>query len=386
MAASTVVLGAEHRTPDRSRGAWAFVGPALLFHLLTRALTVTALVVGALRDGRSYAEVVTGWDGKWFGQIVAGGYPTELPVNEAGHVVTNPAAMFPLFPMLLRPLTALGIPYWLAAQVEVLACSTGAAVVIALVCRHYVGDRVAILVSCCWSVFPTASVLSVAYSEALFTLTAAGTLLLLLRRQWVWAGVVAALAGAARPTGIVVVAAVGVAVLEAIARRREWRSLVALAIAPLGTLGSLALIGLSAGRLDAWFITQSEGWRVRYDGGATFARWVWTTMTEASNPTKMVFAVAVLAAVALAVLAALRRPPLPVLTFLVLGTLLAIGQGGAFYLSPLRFMLPLFPLLVPVAAWLAGRPRWFIVASLGGAALVSAAIGVYYFTISGGAP
>ncbi len=368
------------------RSAATFVRPAVLFHLLTRVVTVAALAAGALRDGRSYGEVVTGWDGKWFGQVVRDGYPTTLPVNDAGDVVTNPAAMFPLFPMLLRPLTALGVPYWLAAQIEVLVFSTLAAAVIALVCRHYVSDRTAILVACCWSVFPTASVLSVAYSEALFTLTAATTLLMLLRRQWAWAGLAAALAGATRPTGVVVVAAVGVVALDAVLRRREWRSLVAVAIAPLGTLGALALIGLSAGRLDAWFITQSEGWRVRYDGGATFARWVWQTMTEASNPAKMVFAFAVLAALALAVVAVLQRPPLPVLVFLVLGTLLAIGQGGSFYLSPLRFMLPLFPLLVPVAGWLSHRPRWLVAIALGGAALVSAAVGVYYFTISGGAP
>ena len=372
-------------TPLSVGGAWPFLRPVLYFHLGTRLLTTAALLVGAHRKGRSFPAVVTAWDGKWYEQIVSPGYPAVLPIHN-GHVITNPAGFFPLFPLLLRPFTAVGIPYWLAAQFCVLAFSTGASLLIALVCRRYVASRPAMLTACAWSAFPTASVLSVAYSEALFTLLAAATLLFLFRRQWVLAGVLAALAGGVRPTGVVVVAAVGVTVLQAIVLLREWRSLWAAVIAPVGTLAALTFIGLSSHRLDAWSVTENQGWRVRFDGGVTFVRWAFSTMTAAHNPLKMAFVVAVLIALVLVVLAVIGRPPLPVLTYLVLGAFLALGQGGEFFTSPLRFLLPIFPLLVPFGGWLSSRPRMMTQVVLVVLAVLSAVIGVYYFTISSGAP
>jgi hypothetical protein len=374
-----------HRVDEAEESSRLFLRPVLLFHLATRLLTTIALLLGAHRARRPFSAVVTAWDGKWYGQIVSSGYPDVLPTRD-GSVVTNPAGFFPLFPLVLRPFTAVGIPYWLASQVCVLLFSTCAALLIALVCRRYVALRAAVLTACAWSAFPTASVLSVAYSEALFTLLAAAGLMFLLRRQWVLAGVLAALAGAVRPTGVVVVAAVGVAVLQAVLVRREWRSLLAAVIAPIGTLAALAFIGLSTDRLDAWSVTESQGWRVRFDGGATFLHWAYTTLSSGHSALKVAFVLAVLAAVVLVVLAVIGRPPLPVLTFLVLGAFLALGQGGEFFTSPLRFLLPIFPLLVPLGSWLSSRPRLVSSTILGVLALVSALVGVYYFTVSTGAP
>lgn len=145
-------------------------------------------------------------------------------------------------------------------------------------------------------------------------------------------------------------------------------------------------IGLSTSRPDAWAVTEQEGWGVRFDGGATFGRWLVRALTHTADPVQAVYALAVLVSVGLVVLAAARRPPLPVLVFLVLGTVLAVGEGGRFYLSPMRFLLPVFPLVVPVAVWMAGRGRAVVGSALGCTAVVSALIGVYYFTLSPGAP
>jgi len=368
-----------------SSGVGRLLAAVVAFHLVTRLLTLSALRAASARDGRGLPATIVRWDGRWYSRIAEHGYPAVLPTVD-GRVVTNPAGFFPLFPLSLRPLIAAGLPAWSAAMIAAMVFSTAAAVVIALLVKTWTSARVGLLTACCWSVFPTASVLSVAYAEGLFTLCAAGSLLLLLRRAWLGAGVAAALAGLTRPTGVVVVAAVAAAVASALLRDKDRRSVVALLVAPLGTLGALGWIGLSTSRLDAWSVTEREGWGVRFDGGATFGRWLVGALTHTGEPLQSVYAVAVLASVGLVVLAAAGRPPLPVLVYLVLGAVLALGQGGNFYLSPMRFLLPVFPLVVPVAVLLAGRARTAVVAALGGAALASAFVGVYYFTLSSGAP
>ena len=356
------------------------------FHLGTRVLAWSALVVAAATTDKSFGAVVTSWDGKWYGRIVTGGYPNPLPMNAAGQVVTNPAAFFPLFPYLLKPLVLGGVPYWLAVTLLVPVFSTVAALAIAATVRLYSNERVGVLTACCWSAFPSAGVLSVAYTEGLFTMLAAACLYALLRHRWLLAGILAALAGASRPTGVVVVAAVGVAVLEALIRRREWRSLVALVIAPIGTLLALGMIAVQTGRWDAWFITEREGWRMHFDGGLSLARWTIQSIAAGNEPLRLAFVGAVLLVIALTVVAVVQRAPLPVLTYLVLGIVLAVGQGGEMFLSPIRYALPIFPFLVPVAAWLTGRRSPLVWLLLGAAALASAAVTFYYFALSPGAP
>lgn len=358
----------------------------VLFHVATRIVTLAA--VGWASWGRegSFPAAVMAWDGRWYAIIAQSGYPDALPVNEAGRVVTNPTGFFPLFPLLLRPLLVLGLPIWLAVLIETLVFSTGAAVVIALLVRRYTSDRTAVLTSWCWSVLPTASVLSFAYSEGLFTLLAAACLYFLVRERWVLAGLMAALAGLSRPTGVVVVAAVFVAAAVAVVRRRQWRSLWAVGIAPWGTVAALGYIGWSVGRWDAWFITEREGWGVRFDGGISTARWARDAIVGSPEPVRIMFALTVIAMIGLAVVAVVRRPPLPVLAYLVLGTILAVGQGGRFFLSPLRFLLPIFPLLVPAAEWLARRDRRLVAVIMCVLCAVSAGIGVYYFTSQGASP
>ena len=73
------------------------------------------------------------------------------------------------------------------------------------------------------------------------------------------------------------------------------------------------------------------------------------------------------------------------LTYLVLGTVLALGQGGKFHLSGIRFLLPIFPLLVPAGRWLLGRPPVIRILVLGTALALSAALAAYYF-VFGTAP
>lgn len=350
---------------------------AVGFHLLTRLVTIGAIVAGASRTAITVPEAFARFDGRWFRIVAVEGYPATLPVDPGG-VSTNATAFFPLYPALVRAVMATGLPFWVAACLVSLLASTAAAALVALAVREY-APRAALLTACCWSVLPTASVLSVAYSEALFTMLVAAALLLTLRRTWWAAALVAALAGLTRMTGAVVAASVGITALVALVRHRDrsaWWGAVAAAGVPL----ALLIVSWPSRRADAWFVTQREGWNVHFDGGLSFVRWVVDGL-GAPEARRTAFVILVLVMVVLTVLSLAARPPLAVVVLVVGGVVLALGQGGEFYLSPLRFLLPIFPILVPAALWLSRRSRAVVVLVLLGALTLSAGVGVYYFTL-----
>src|SRR5262249_6759312 len=104
---------------------------------------------------------------------------------------------------------------------------------------RWLADRATLLLCA----FPGAMTLGMIYSQALGIALAAGRLLAAAGRKWLLAGLLAALGSAEHPTLIMLTGALGIAALQAIWRRREWRSLVAPALAPLGTIGYFAWIG-----------------------------------------------------------------------------------------------------------------------------------------------
>lgn len=375
-----------NRVREASHPARSWYLSVLGFHLLTRLLTLLAIAVGASRSGKNFPEALLRWDGRYYRQISEVGYPNPLPLNEAGQVVTNPSAFFPLFPYLVRAVMVTGLPFWLAGALLALVFSTAAAVLIALVVRRYTNDRVGLLTACLWSAFPTAGVLSVPYTEAIFTCLAAATLWFVLQQRWGWVAVVGALCAFSRPTGVVVVGALGVVALHRLLKNREWRPLLATTVSGLGVLAGLAVIGLSSGRWDAWFITESQGWRLSFDGGLSLAQWMYLNVIVSPTLFKVAFTLGVLGVIILAVVALLQRPPLVVAIYLGLGVVMAVGQGGQQYLAQLRYVLPLFPLVVPVAIWLQRAPRVIVWLALLGCGAVSATVGFYYFSVSDGAP
>ena len=73
------------------------------------------------------------------------------------------------------------------------------------------------------------------YTETLFTALAAWSLFAVMRRRWLTAGVLCLAAGLTRSVAIALIAAVGLAALVAVCRRRDgWRPWVGGALAPLG--------------------------------------------------------------------------------------------------------------------------------------------------------
>jgi hypothetical protein len=244
------------------------------------------------------------------------------------------------------------------------------------------GPRAGILLAACWGALPHAVVLSMVYTEALFSAFVALFLVALLRRQWLTAGVIVVLAGLTRPTAMVLVAVLAVMAAIAVVRGRDgWRPWVAVAIAPLGLVGYWVFVAVRLGRLDGWWYVQGAGWNSRFDAGREAA---WMILTEiTTKPYDLVYYVTtavVLACGVLTLLVMRNREPLPVVLYLVMLLALTVGTAGSFHAKG-RFLLPAFPALLPVATILAGRRLAVQIGAVAVAGVVSAAYAVYLLLV-----
>jgi hypothetical protein len=191
-----------------------FMGTVLVLYAVCRAVTTAILL---LVMGRQVPTGMTGgdevavtywsftalWDGQWYQTIAQHGYPDLLPVDGAGHVQQNPWAFYPLFPLASRAVMAVtGLDFPVVGSTIALLCGFGAAVLMGLLLRDRIGDRAALAVVVLWASFPASVALQLAYTESLAVLLLVGYLYALDRRRWLVATGVAVLVGLSRPIGI----------------------------------------------------------------------------------------------------------------------------------------------------------------------------------------
>lgn len=321
--------------------------------LLVRAFGLGILLGAAALVGRSGYAILVKWDAQWYAGIAEHGYG--LVKHHDGRLLSD-YAFFPLYPLLERAGMSVGVTAVAAglvvSWVALMAAAAGVVAVVRRASAGPEGDRVAALTVLLWCALPVALILSSAYTEGLFTALAAWALWGVLRRRWWLAGVLASLAGLTRPTGVAVVLAVLVAAIAGIGSdepRGRVARVGAIVLAPLGLLGYLAYVGVRVGAWDG-YLRVTAGWHNGIDGGVAFARW--TSEKPAPALAGIVLAGVVLAA--LFVLAVRFRLPLPLLVYAGVILVLAVVTSGYFGSKP-RYLLPDFPLLVPVAAWLVRR-------------------------------
>jgi hypothetical protein len=355
----------------RTRGAVT----AVLLVLAVRLLGLLVLALAARSDGRSAHGRLVRWDAQWYAGIARSGY---------GHTVLHPDgrhlsdyAFFPLYPLLERLGSAVTGLSAVDAGLLVSWVATG----VAGWGLYAVGERlhdarVGVVLAVLWAALPVGIVTSMAYSEALFTALAAWAVHAVLTRRWLLAGVLAAAAGGTRPVGVAVVAAVVLPALLRLVRTRDRAPLVAVVVAPLGWLGYVGWVGTRTGGSLGYFRV-ADGWGNGFDGGRAFATWVAGRLTGPQWPAGVLLVVGVVALVGLFVRAVLDRQPLPLL---VLGgglLVLALATSGYFGSKP-RYLVPAFPLLLPVAVRLARLRRPAVVSVLGVLAAGSAAYGAVW--------
>jgi hypothetical protein len=175
-------------------GGWFLVGRIAVF--------ATALVVGVAgprgylaNDERTHLfGILAGWDGHWYKRVASGGYLL-YPDRQSD------PAFFPLYPMLLRGLHALGLNYTAAGLIlPNLLLLTALAAFYAL-STELLGESAARRATVYVAVFPLGYVFSMSYPESLVLTAMSLAALAALRRRWALAAVCGAIGALARPEG-----------------------------------------------------------------------------------------------------------------------------------------------------------------------------------------
>lgn len=347
------------------------------------AVRAAQLAVDANRAGephpgsaaRSIVSVLTSWDGLWYLEIVRSGYPRTIPPEVTYFQDEARAAFFPLYPMLVRVVDVI-LPGGdtMAALATNLMLGAIAVVLVGMLARRLTDTTTAMHSMVLFSVFPGSFVLSFAYSEALFVALAAGCLLALVDERWLLAGALAALGTATRPNGVALVAACAIGAIWAIRSRREWTSLVAVALAPLGFVAFQVFLARHADEPWPWIRVQREAWAEGTSfGGTAIAHVLGVIRHPLSSPTEAV-TVLTLTATAVAVWAWWRLRP-PALMTAYVAVILALMLIPETVTARPRFLFAAFPLVIGVAAWLPRRDR-----DLWGLVLVSCGAGLTALT------
>jgi len=344
--------------------------PALIYLASRLGMFLVGAATGSVGH-QSLLRTFTTWDSTWYLSIAKSGYVRHIPPGTGNPAQSN-LGFFPLLPVLIRAtheITRLSIPTsgLVTTFVLGLAASVAAWWMLHDLFGRAGADRGTALIF----FSPGALVLSLVYTEAATILLVSCCLMALRRERWVVAGLCAAVATTADPVGSAAVVPCVVAAVIAIRRRRDWSSLWAPVLAPLGIASFFGYLWAHAGSPFEYFKAQRAGWQ----SGAYFhgipGAIAHLVQHGFADPDYAVKAISVFVALGLLVIFFRARPPGTWIGFVV--AVLAFGA-----LSPVigvtpRLLLRGFPLLGVVGAKL--PPLWFE-AVLGLSALCMAALGM----------
>lgn len=194
------------------------------------------------------------WDAGWYLEIARNGYSYDP--NAASSV-----AFFPLFPLLIRGMTAI-LPGSdvLAALIVVHLALIGALIYIYKLLRIDYGHRVGMRVIAFLLVFPGAFFFTAVYNESLLLFTIAASLYHARRGQWLLAGLFGAGASATKLVGLVLIVPLAIELLAQ--RGRSWRNVLpgwGILLAPLGTIAYFGYLQAKFGSFMIFFQTE-EHW------------------------------------------------------------------------------------------------------------------------------
>ena len=240
---------------EERRGAWLVIGA---WFVATRALVFAATAgLDALGPHRwrfgphqldGFAPLAS-WDGLWYRDIAAHGYLV-IPGRYSD------TAFFPLYPMLLHVLEALGLGGRTAGIVLSNALFALALLALYELSCHWLPETDARRAAIAATLLPMGLVFSMAYPEALALLLIVVAALLARRERWLACAAVAAGAVLTRPEALFVMLPVAAAVRAAwpaAAAGQRGRALAAIASAPVAFGSFLAYLSWVTGDPRAWF-------------------------------------------------------------------------------------------------------------------------------------
>jgi hypothetical protein len=351
-----------------------------LIYLGLRLIALISLFLAAPIRGTSVGAIYHRWDAQWYRRIAQFGYGNTVTTADGRHL--HDYAFFPALPIMERFTHFLtGINYIYAGALISVIASIAAAIGIYKVVGLYQPHSVALVTVALWALLPVASVQWLSYSESLFTATTAWALYFSCKKHFLVASLFALVAGSTRPVGIAVVLAVSVPALIKFAKKRSMQDFLGSLIAPLGLIAYLFWVGKRVNDPLGYF-TVTRGWGNGFDGGKSFATWIFNKFRDGELIQGFALVAAVVALFALLYWAIKAKAPIPVAIFVTAMVLLSISTSGYFGSKP-RYLLPAFPLLVPIAVKLStmNRTRALLVIIAAGSA--SIIYGAFWLTGSG---
>lgn len=364
------------RLPDPALAVGLFLAARLIG---VAGVAATAVAV----HKRPLGLLSRSWDSVWYLGLAHHGYGHTY--HRFGHVMSD-LAFFPLYPALIRAAGTVSPlePGKVALVLAWVAAAAAAWGIYAIGARLH-GRAVATALVLLWGLLPHSVVLSMAYTEPVFTAFAAWSLYAVLTRRWLCAGSLALLAGLTRPNGFAVAAAVLAAAAAEVWRARGRvtpRLWAGAALAPLGWAGYVLWVGQRTGDLLGGYFAVQRGWGSRFGLGALYftkhlllhpGHFVWTMSLVLTGAGLLLYA-----------LLLLDRAPLPLIVYTSVLVLLAVGNSSFFECKP-RYLLPAFPLVLPLAQALVrtakARPRHAAVVA-GALAGLSLFYGAYLVVIA----
>jgi 4-amino-4-deoxy-L-arabinose transferase-like glycosyltransferase len=362
-------IGGATDVPRRQGWSTRIAFPLSVF-AVSRVTGVFALEVASYLKGAGTRSLLTAWDGGWYKIIAETGYPRSVPLQPNGKAMQSALAFFPAFPMSIRYVSRwLGVSTEAAGLGIVWICAAAASVLFFELARGHFGDETARRATVLWLFFPGSFVFSILYTEAMSLLAACACLLLLQKRRWMAAGLAAALGTATRSNGVALVMCCAFAAFQSIRKDRDWRSLLAVLLAPLGTIAFFAVIGRQVGAYGFWHRVESEGWSVKTDFGVGTVLKFFNLRNDYGGDRLQIVTSVGLVLVVVGLVWFLRDGLPGIVVIYTLVTLflpLSTSQLGA---RP-RFILAAFPLFMSAAKRIRGH-TFSVVVALSGAGLVT---------------
>jgi len=297
------LLTAERRSEIAGQALRRPVLTLLTCYALTRVLAVMAMAVAATwfqtpagvgHLHPSVGDVLGLWDSVWYRRIAEGGYPLPLPADpETGRLTYSAWAFYPGFPLLVRGLMLTGLPFTVAAVALNLVLGAAAVLLVWQAFRFALHaapqparERLALVAAALWCLYPATGILVMPYTEALACVLVPAALLLLMRREYLWVGVVALALGFTRGVAPALACA---ALAHLVIRWREDRAaglvplrgqrasaLLMLAATAVSAVAWPVLVGVASGLPTAFFDVQAA-WGQQPDKGpfVLWVAWAW---------------------------------------------------------------------------------------------------------------
>lgn len=178
-----------------------------LIYLAARVVTTVFFLVAAQLSGFDsrfgpdphLSDLILGWDSRWYWIVAETGYPSELPLTDAGAVTENQWAFMPLFAYLAK---LVGLPFgqWVVGAFLVsIVAGYAASLVLFLMLRDRIGTTAATWSVAFFAAGPLAGLFQVGYAESLNLLWLFLALWCVQRRRYPWLYLLIPLMGFTRP-------------------------------------------------------------------------------------------------------------------------------------------------------------------------------------------